>query len=219
MIIFGVGVPIGILMLIIKNTLNIEDSRFFKYYIVFSIVIIALAVIINCIYQIKFCKRVNTLIKDLRENDDVDFFISEMQNLLGKSKSAFRKSILLINISYGYSKKGQYENALQTLEAIDLKTIKGVNNSIYNINKISFYFHLKNYSQVINLVEQYNMEFEKLQNHSQIAWNIEATKIYYNIAKGEIEEANKILQKAKEKWTTKEMVEEWKLIEERIAEY
>lgn len=211
--IIGIGIPLGIVLIVIKNVMNIEDDVFWKQYMIVGALVIVGAVIINCIYQIKFVKKLNKITKLITEDDNIDLFFEKIEKLLTKCKSNYNRSLLLINLSYGYAKKEQYAKGLEVLESIEPKRVKGINKIIFYLNMSCFHFHLGNYEDVISITEKNSKEFSKFKNNPHLGWNIASNNIYFYIAKGEFEEAKKLIEEAKEKWNgKKEMQEEWEML-------
>lgn len=211
--IIGIGIPLGIILVIVKNVMDIEDDVFFKQYMIVGTLVIVGAVIINCIYQIKFAKKLRLITKQMTEEKNYDLFFEEIENLLKKYKSSYNRSLLLINLSYGYAKKKEYAKGLEVLQSIEPKRVKGINKIIFYLNMSCFYFHLGNYEDVISITEKNNKEFYKFKNNAHLGWNIASNDIYYNIAMNKLEEAEKLLNEAKEKWNgKKEMQEEWEML-------
>ena len=49
----AVGICVGILLLIIRETLNIDKDIFWKFYIIFGIAVVVCAVLFNVLYTNK----------------------------------------------------------------------------------------------------------------------------------------------------------------------
>lgn len=212
----GIGIPLGIILAILKNVIDIKDNIFWKYYIILAIIVIAGAVILSCLYQIRFARKLNVINKQVMEQGNLDLFFEDVENLLNRSKSRFHRSLLMLNLCYGLGKKKEYAKGLEVLDAIDLKSVKGINKIIYYLNKVCFHFYLGNYEEVINITEKNKEDFLRFQENNHIDWNIAANNIYYHIAKGELEEAEKLLEQAKLQWKGRNMQEEWEMIDEAL---
>ncbi len=212
--ILGIGIPLGIILAILKNVIKIEDDIFWKYYIILAIVVIAGVVILSCLYQIRFVRKLKVINKQVMEQGNLDLFFEDIEKLLNKSKSKFHRSLLMLNLCYGLGKKKEYAKGLEVLASIDLKNVKGINKIIYYLDKGCFHFYLGNYEEVISITEKNQEDFLRFEEHNHIDWNIAANNIYYHIAKGEHEEAEKLLEQAKSQWKDRDMQEEWEMIGE-----
>lgn len=217
-IIFGIGVPVGILLLVVKNIFDIEDGDFFKQYLILGAVVIAIAVLINCLYQVRFIQKLNSISNRVSKTGDIDELIRALEILLGQSKSDFRKSLILINLSYGYSKKKEYQKGLEVLESINPKTVKGINQIIYLLNIVSFHFYLEHYEEVIEITERHENVFTKFMGHPQLGWTVAVNTICYHIAKGDKNTAKALLEEARAKWAGAEMQEEWEFLDSKLHE-
>nr|WP_315023259.1 hypothetical protein [uncultured Aminipila sp.] len=214
--ILGIGIPLGIILAILKNVIDIENNVFWKYYILLAIVVIASAAILSCLYQIRFARKLDVINRQVMEHGNLDLFFEDVEKLLNRSKSRFHRSLLMLNICYGLGKKKEYAKGLEVLENIDLKSVKGINKIIYYLDMVCFYFYLGNYEEVISITEKNKEDFLRFEENNHIDWNIAANNIYYHIAKGELEEAEKLLEQAKSQWKDKNMQEEWELIDEEL---
>lgn len=214
--ILGVGIPLGIILAIMKNVMDIREDTFWKYYIMLSIIVIAGVVILTCLYQVRFARKLNAINKQVMGQGNLDLFFEDVENLLSKTKSKFHRSLLMINLCYGLGKKKEYAKGLEILSSIDLKSVKGINRMIYYLDKVCFHFYLGNYEEVISIIEENKENFLKFGKNPHIDWNIAANNIYYHIAKGETEEAKELLEQAKLQWKDRNMQEEWELIDGRL---
>lgn len=212
--ILGIGIPLGIILAIFKNVVNIEDEVFWKYYIILAIIVIASVVILSCLYQVRFARKLSTINKQVMEQGNLELFFQDVEKLLSRTKSRFHRSLLLLNLCYGLGKKKEYAKGLEVLDSIDVKSVKGINRIIYYLDKVCFHFYLGNYEEVIYITEGNKANFLKFEKNSHIDWNIAANNIYYHIAKDQIEEAERLLELAKSQWKHRDMQEEWEMIGE-----
>lgn len=212
--ILGIGIPFGIILAIFKNVINIEDEVFWKYYIILAIIVIASVVILSCLYQVRFARKLSTINKQVMEQGNLELFFQDVEKLLSRTKSRFHRSLLLLNLCYGLGKKKEYAKGLEVLDSIDVKSVRGINQIIYYLDKVCFHFYLGNYEEVIYITEGNKANFLKFEKNSHIDWNIAANNIYYHIAKGQTEEAERLLELAKSQWKDRDMQEEWEMIGE-----
>lgn len=212
--ILGIGIPLGIILAIFKNIVDIKDEMFWKYYIILAIIVIAGAVIFSCLYQVRFARKLSEINKQVMEQGNLELFFEDVEKLLNRTKSRFHKNLLLINLCYGLGRNKEYAKGLEVLNSIDLKSITGINRIIYYLDKGCFHFYLGNYEEVIRITEENKATFLKFEKNPHIDWNISANNIYYQIAKGELEEAEALLEMARIQWKDEPMQEEWEMIGE-----
>ncbi|MBE6034180.1 hypothetical protein [Aminipila sp.] len=215
-IIFCLGIPMGILLAVIKNFLNIDDETFWNVYIIVGGIVIVGAVGINVLYQIRFVKRIKNMVNQAKEQNDFDGFNDEIEKLLKKYKARYNQLYLKFNLCYGLSKKKEYEKGLEVLKSIDYRSVKGMNKIIYHLDLAYFEFYLGNYEEAVRIIEENNKEFMKFKNNLHIGKNIAANTIYYHIAKKDYQKSQDLLREAEIKWTDKEMKEEWDMLNEII---
>lgn len=195
-VIFGIGVPIGILLVIIQNTFNIQRDVMMKYYIIGSAVVIVLALAINLIWQIKFQKEILSASHILREDKNADLYIQTMQKLINKTRLISNKNLLLMNISVGYSEKGDYHKAKEILLSINPKKINEVNRTVYFNNLASFSFMLDEKEEAIKIMEANHNLFSKYESSKVLGGCIAINRVYENLAKNEIGKAEQLLIEA-----------------------
>ncbi|QHI71219.1 hypothetical protein [Aminipila terrae] len=217
-IIFGIGVPVGILLVIVQNLMNIDDQLFWKLYFIMGGLAIVGAVIINIIFQMKFIKKLKIMTRQAKEQKNYDFLIKEMENLLKKYKSKQNRWFIKMTLCYGLAGKKEYTEGLEVLEEIEYKNIKGINRTVYYLNLVYFHFHLGNYEEVIKVTDDNSKELLQYKNNPQVAKHIAANSIYYHIAKGQYEVAGKLLKEAEDNWKDPEMMEVWEMLEEIIRQ-
>ncbi len=212
--IVAIGIPLGIILVIIENVMNLDHEMVFRYYWICGSIFILAVLFINLIYQFSFIKKVKKVTSSITsEEKNFDLFFEETEKMLTKYKSSYNRGLLLINLSYAYGLKKDYQKGLETLKSIEVKKVKGINKIIYSLNLSCFNFYLGNYEEVIKITDKFNKEFQKFKENPILGWNIASNKIYYYIAKGEFQEAKKFLEEAKSNWIEKqEMKEEWEML-------
>ncbi|MHC1721667.1 MAG: hypothetical protein AB9836_00535 [Aminipila sp.] len=214
--ILGIGIPLGIILAIVKNVMDIGEDTFWKYYIILSIIVITVVVSVSSLYQLRFARKLSAINKQVMELGNLDLFFEDVEKMLKITKSRFHRSLLMIDLCYGLGKKKEYAKGLEVLESIDLKSLRGINKIIHYLDKVCFNFYLGNYEEVIHITEENRENFLKFDRNVHIDWNIAANHIYYNIAKGQTKEAENLLQQAKSQWKARDMQEEWERIDEEL---
>lgn len=116
------GILLGILILIVGKVFHLSTNTLLfalsLSYIIFLIIMIP--------YQIRKRNLLNHKIEILLQqmhNGDIENYITGMKQLLKESENDYLKSILTINMSVGYTLKGDFEKANTYLEKIDANTI------------------------------------------------------------------------------------------------
>ncbi|QIB69195.1 hypothetical protein Ami103574_07605 [Aminipila butyrica] len=216
-IIFGVGVPLGLLMAVLKNALNIEDDRFWRYYAIGAAIAIFGAILINLFYQLRLVKKLKAVTNHAKENQDYDLLIREMEQMLATYKGKYSRSLFKMNICYALAKKKQYAEGLELLNSLDVKTVKGLNKLIFYLNQVYFYFYLDNLDEVIRINQEWGREFAKFEEHPQLGEHVAANRVYLAVAQGQLEQAWDLLAEAERKWTDRGAQEEQRLLKEKLG--
>ena len=76
-----IGICLGIVLIIIKNLFQIDESVFMKGYITAAILVIIAAVIINILYFMYYRKKINNAV-ELFNTGKTKEFISELNEIL-----------------------------------------------------------------------------------------------------------------------------------------
>lgn len=210
------GFGLGVIMLLLRYIFKLSEQMMWKYYIIISIFLIAAAMVINLIWQIKIIRKLKGLEKILVEENNADKFIEENEKLLQTLKSSYYRKCIKINLSAGYCDKGDYEAAKNTLLSISNTRLMGINKVVYNINLAYVYFKLEEDQKAISILEQYDKEFVRLENHVSLGGSIAVLKVLQLIAKNQTAEAQKLLNASKEKWTDNRTIRDWEYLQSKI---
>ncbi|MBN7771787.1 hypothetical protein [Clostridium aminobutyricum] len=213
------GIPLGILCAIFKNHFNISNDAFWKYYYIFGIAAILLAVLINGAYQFRFAKKLNALTEILLTDRDEERFIAENEELLRNTKERHHRALIYLNLCAGYSDKEAFETAKEMLLKVPEQDFRGINKLVYYINLAYIDFRLLEVQEALAVLRRFDKQFTNLQNHKQLGGHLAILKIFDLIYTEQTEEAQPLLLSSKEKWTDKRLEKAWvyqqRLIDER----
>lgn len=116
------GILLAILMLIVGKVFHLSTNTLIfalsLSYFIFLIIIIP--------YQMRkrnlLNHKIEVLLQKMR-NGDIEDYITGMKALLNEAENDYLKAILTINMSVGYTLKGEFEKANSYLDKIDASTI------------------------------------------------------------------------------------------------
>ena len=91
-----IGICLGIVLIIIRNLFQIDESVFMKGYITAAILVIIAAVIINILYFMYYRKKINSAV-ELFNSGKTQEFISELNEMLKKAKGKGVKNLINLN--------------------------------------------------------------------------------------------------------------------------
>ncbi|MEA4989155.1 MAG: hypothetical protein VB095_13935 [Anaerovorax sp.] len=177
-IVFGIGIPLGILILIIQETFHIPKNVMLHGYIIGSIVVIFLAFVINCIWQFRFQRRLKKMQTMLYQENELDHYIIQTDELLKKVKSNLNRNQLIINLSVAYCEKKQYEKAKEILLTIDENTLSGICKVIFYHDLAYYYFMLDERQEALQIIQKHQKMFAKFEAHPSLGPCIKINYIY-----------------------------------------
>ena len=187
------GVVLGLLLFELQLLLDIPQDKILYYYLRLAPAVILLCIGINVLWQIFFQRNVNALGKKYMQTGDSDSFIEENRKLLARVHHPYNRSLLLINLSVGYSDKAEYAKAEEMLQNISVRHLKGKNRIIYFNNLAYFYFRLGKTEEAAALLDAHADDFRKFENDPLLGKHIAVNRVLRLLAEGGKTEAKEIL--------------------------
>ena len=200
--IFIIGVCIGIVALLIQKFFHIDEDGFMRGYYIVAIVIIIGAVLFNILYNRYYFKKVRILSEQLLE-EKPQAYIEGIQTLLKTAKGRYLQNTLRLNLTAGYMEQKRFEEAIEILEGLSDKQRKGaVVNVVYCINLFICYFETNQYEKATALYQANAQLLQKFRGGKSYGANIAILDIQTAIIKKDYEEAEDLLEKAKQTYDT-----------------
>lgn len=200
--IFIIGVCIGIVALLIQKFFHIDEDVFMRGYYIVAIVIIIGAVLFNILYNRYYFNKVRILSEQLLE-EKPQAYIEGIQTLLKTAKGRYLQNTLRLNLTAGYMEQKRFEEAIQILEGLSDKQRKGaVVNVVYCINLFICYFETNQYEKATVLYQANAQLLQKFRGGKSYGANIAILDIQTAIMKKDYEEAEDLLEKAKQTYDT-----------------
>lgn len=200
--IFIIGVCIGIVALLIQKFFHIDEDVFMRGYYIVAIVIIIGAVLFNILYNRYYFNKVRILSEQLLE-EKPQAYIEGIQTLLKTAKGRYLQNTLRLNLTAGYMEQKRFEEAIQILEGLSDKQRKGaVVNVVYCINLFICYFETDQYEKATALYQANAQLLQKFRGGKSYGANIAILDIQTAIIKKDYEEAEDLLEKAKQTYDT-----------------
>lgn len=200
--IFIIGVCIGIVALLIQKFFHIDEDVFMRGYYIVAIVIIIGAVLFNILYNRYYFNKVRILSEQLLE-EKPQAYIEGIQTLLKTAKGRYLQNTLRLNLTAGYMEQKRFEEAIEILEGLSDKQRKGaVVNVVYCINLFICYFETNQYEKATALYQANAQLLQKFRGGKSYGANIAILDIQTAIIKKDYEEAEDLLEKAKQTYDT-----------------
>lgn len=196
--IFIIGVCIGIVALLIRKSFHIDEDVFMRGYYIAAIVIVIGAVLFNILYNRYYFKKVRVLSEQLLEVKP-QAYIEGMQALLKTAKGRYLQNTLRLNLTAGYMEQKRFKEAIEILEGLSHKQRKGaVVNVVYCINLFICYFETNQYEKATALYQANVQLFQKFRGGKSYGANIAILDTLMVIMKKDYQEAEDLLEKAKQ---------------------
>lgn len=196
--IFIIGVCIGIVALLIRKSFHIDEDVFMRGYYIAAIVIVIGAVLFNILYNRYYFKKVRVLSEQLLE-EKPQAYIEGMQALLKTAKGRYLQNTLRLNLTAGYMEQKRFKEAVEILEGLSEKQRKGaVVNVVYCINLFICYFETNQYEKATALYQANVQLFQKFRGGKSYGANIAILDTLMTIMKKDYQEAEDLLEKAKQ---------------------
>lgn len=196
--IFIIGVCIGIVALLIRKSFHIDEDVFMRGYYIAAIVIVIGAVLFNILYNRYYFKKVRVLSEQLLE-EKPQAYIEGMQALLKTAKGRYLQNTLRLNLTAGYMEQKRFKEAIEILEGLSEKQRKGaVVNVVYCINLFICYFETNQYEKATALYQANVQLFQKFRGGKSYGANIAILDTLMAIMKKDYQEAEDLLEKAKQ---------------------
>lgn len=196
--IFILGVCIGIVALLIQKSFHIDEDVFMRGYYIVAIVIIIGAVLFNVLYNQYYFKKVRILSEQLLE-EKPQAYIEGIQTLLKTAKGRYLQNTLRLNLTAGYMEQKRFGEAIEILEGLSEKQRKGaVVNVVYCINLFICYFETNQYEKATALYQANTQLLQKFRRGKSYGANIAILDTFMAIMKKDYQEAEDLLEKAKQ---------------------
>lgn len=196
--IFIIGVCIGIVALLIQKSFHIDEDVFMRGYYIAAIVIVIGAVLFNILYNRYYFKKVRVLSEQLLEVKP-QAYIEGMQALLKTAKGRYLQNTLRLNLTAGYMEQKRFKEAVEILEELSEKQRKGaVVNVVYCINLFICYFETNQYEKATALYQANVQLLQKFRGGKSYGANIAILDTLMAIMKKDYQEAEDLLEKAKQ---------------------
>ncbi len=207
-----IGVCIGILLLIIKETLNIDGGIFWKFYIIGGVAVVLGAVLFNVLYTNKYQTKMKKALSLLEEGKTQEY-INIVQELLKNAKSKNLKTYFKLNLTAGYCKLKQFDKAIEILEELQNQPLKSSFDIVCRLNLCICYFYTSQNSKAMKLYNSSQKYFEPFKKSDYYGGSLAIIDIFAYIQNGQLEKAKELLKTVRKKWDNPNLYEDYDYVE------
>lgn len=212
------GLLLGVLVVTASNVFGLEKDQMWNIYFGSAILVIGGSLAFNLYFQLRFMQRVRKTLNVLQENKDLDEFLRATEVLRAKTKGKPQLALLNLNLSYGYSKKENFQKAKEVLEEIDESSLSGINKAIYYSNMASYCFAMGNDQEGLDVIDKHDEFLQKFERTPEVYLGMQVNRLYALLAKGKPEEAKKWAKELQPYCENEDQIEELGKAKQKIAE-
>lgn len=119
---FTFGLPLGLLMFVVGKIFHLSTVTLLWTLILSYIVFIAIMIPYYSRKKKLLNHKIDVLLKEMNKGN-IEQYIEGMEKLFNEEDNAYVKAVLAINVSVGYTLKGDFEQAIAHLEQIDINSV------------------------------------------------------------------------------------------------
>lgn len=167
--IVGIGVCLGIVLLVIQKSLEIDDDTFFGWYLVIAPAVVIGAALVNLLYSMRYLTKARKLVRLLDEGNPIEY-VSGLEALLKTAKGRHLRNILTLNLAAGRIETKDLDDAISMLEAIPEQQLRGkATKAARRINLCIAYFETEQYEKAQALIDDSDSLFRKCPYGASVA--------------------------------------------------
>lgn len=215
--IIAVGIALGIVLFILKNALDIDDSAFWRYYFTGGIAAITAAALWNLLYTGRYQRKMKEAAA-LRGKGDTAGYMAAIEKLLQTAKGRQLKSQLKLNLSAGYCDLEQYEQAIAILEPLGQEKLRGPIRLVQRLNLCICYFYSGKTDKALALYHNSQKLFAPYRRTPVYGGNLAVLEMLADIEEGEYPKAAELLRQARSSWNIPRLYDDYQYVEHRLRE-
>lgn len=196
--VFALAVCFGIVLAVLKETLNVDNELFWQWYLTAAAVIIVGAIVFNFLYVRRYGKKMQELVP-LLENGQPAAYLAGLEELLATVKTRGLRNMLRLNLSAGYCELDRYEDAITVLESLNFGGSRAPE-MVRRLNLCICLFHTGRAAEAIELYRASEKWFAPYREKELYGGNIAVLDIHAAMVEGRCTEARAMLDHARKTW-------------------
>lgn len=191
------GVCLGLVLVLIQSSFQIQEDVFMQGYWIAAIVVVLGMLIINISYNLYYIGKVKKLLNLLYAGESRRY-IEGMEALLKTAMGKTLRGTLELNLAAGYMEEKDYGTAISLLEAVDPRQLRVDSARVVRaINLCESYFLAGQTEKAQTLYDSNRPLFAKFRAGKLYGGSIAIVDVLEEISRGEFEQAKALLDKAK----------------------
>lgn len=196
--VFAVAVCFGIVLAVLKETLDVDSTLFWRWYLTAAAVLIVGAVAFNILYARRYGKRMQELVP-LLENGRPEAYLAGLEDLLAAVKTRGLRDMLRLNLSAGYCELDRYEEAIAVLESLKFGGSRAPE-MVRRLNLCVCLFHTGRAAEAMELYRASEKWFAPYRGKELYGGNVAVLDIHAAMVESRHAEARTMLDHARKTW-------------------
>jgi len=213
--VIGIGVALGLLLLFIKQALNIPEEIFVKTYWIFGAAVVIAAVLFNHFYHRSYLKKMKTVALLLEQGKPQEY-IKAVEALRQKAKGRYLQNLFTLNLSAGYCDLKEYKKAIDLLEGLENARLYQNLKLVYTINLCVCYFYDGQTEKALALYKSSQKLFCTSLATKLYGGNIAVLDVFALMEQREYDRAKELLATARGAWSDARLQADFAYLEGRL---
>ena len=202
----------------IQIILQIDKAVFMTGYWIAALVVLTGVLLVNILYNVSYQRRMKQ-IAPLLEAGKPQEYIEGVEQLLKTAKGQSLKTILTMNLSAGYIDLKEFDKAIELLEGISDKKLVGTAfKTVYRLNLCTCYFNTDQGEKALKLYNDSQKIFEAQRGGKLYGVNIAILDMLAAIQNRRYDQAEELLDRARQTWGEPRFQEAFQEIENTLTE-
>ncbi len=193
------GVLTGLLLLFLKIRSGISEERFWRFYVIGGIIIIAGALLFNILYTLYYQRRMREL-SQLFDGGRIQEYTEALELLCKRVRGRFLKRYFRLNLSAGYCALKRFEEAEEILEELEHAGLKGELEAVRRINLCECRFRTGRAEEALALYGESRSCFAPYREDRRLGGHIAELDVFAAITQGDRRGAEELLRRGMETW-------------------
>lgn len=211
----GIGVALGLLLLFVKQALNIPEEIFMKTYWIFGAAVVIAAVLFNHFYHRSYLKKMKTAALLLEQGKPQEY-IKAVETLRQKAKGRYLQNLFILNLSAGYCDLKEYKKAIELLKSLENARLYQNLKLVYHINLCVCYFYDGQTEKAMTLYKSSQKLFCTSLATKLYGGNIAVLDVFALVEQREYDRAKEVLTTAREAWSDSRLQADFEYLEEKL---
>ena len=213
----GIGLSLGLLLTLVRMVFGIDQDTFMNYYWIVGTIMVVIAALFYALRTSKSTTEMNKAVNLLNEGK-AEEYIRIVEKLQVNAKTEGMRNLLRLNLTAGYCDLEDYETAINILEELRRKKLRGEMDLVWRLNLCYAYFCNGDNDVAMEIYEENEAKFEEAKAKGKHQVNLMILEMFVMMERGQYVEARKMLKDMKRDMDIPRLQRDYKLIDARLNE-